>query len=431
MDTRAMTPTLDVAAPAETAPAPAPVSPRPGRRPRLRFWKLLWLTVVASLAVFNGWWYWRDHRPLPDRTTLSARLSQGKYHEVERALREYLRRSPRDGEARMMLARSLAGRKDFVACARTLHEVPSWWPTKVEALLREGQAYLQIDRAKDAETAWLQAAQDDPLHPVSSALYHDVCQELLTLYAIEDRWEDAFPVMWMAYEHAQPVDHAVLLMMRLRSEIERVAPKETVVHLRKYVAADPTDWEARRALARAELQLGRSDQAAHQFEACLTGRRDDVRAWRDYLAMLHDQGDLDAFLTLLAKPPPSADAEPETWQYRAVAHERAGDWKAASDDYEKAIELNPFVPKYHYRLAMAQERLGLRNQAKIHRERNKEMNEARAQLRTAYFDYFSARDDQGPGAPDMAAVCRRLATICETLGWSRASQAWNRVARQP
>ena len=113
-----------------------------------------------------------------------------------------------------------------------------------------------------------------------------------------------------------------------------------------------------------------------------------------------------------------------------MAHEKAGDWKAASDDWQKAIELNPFTPKYHYRLAMAQERLGLRDQAKVHRERNKEMNEARAQLRGAYFDYFAAEDHQGPGVPDMTTVRRRLATICETLGWSRAAQAWNRLARQ-
>ena len=57
----------------------------------------------------------------------------------------------------MMLARTLAAAGDYLGCARELHEVPYWWPQKAEALLREGQSYLLIDRAQDAERAWLEA----------------------------------------------------------------------------------------------------------------------------------------------------------------------------------------------------------------------------------------------------------------------------------
>jgi tetratricopeptide (TPR) repeat protein len=419
---------ISVDVPSEVAARPV----RPVRKRRLGWlaFKLVATGMAAGALGFNGWWYWRDHRPLPAMATIFDWVTREKYAEAENALREYLRRSPHDGDVRMSLARSLAARGDFKGCARTLHKVPAWWPSKVEALLREGQAYLQADRAKDAEAAWLEAIKDDPLHPLSLALYHDVCQEILKLYAIEDRWEDAFPVMWTAYDHANPVDHPVLLLMRLRCELERVAPKETLVHLRKYVTADPTDWEARRAMARALLMIGQHAEAARDFEACIKGRPDDVRAWRDYLAMLLDQGDLETFRSVLEKPPPSADTEPETWLYRAVAHEKTGDWKGAADDWQKAIDLNPFMPKYHYRLAMVQERLGLREEAKIHRQRNKEMNEARAQLRTAYFDYFALLAKNEPDSAAMAAACRELARVCEVLGWSRAAQAWNQLARQ-
>ncbi len=61
---------------------------------------------------------------------------------------------------------------------------------------------FMIDRAKDAEHAWLEVIKDDPLHPVSPDIFHDACQELLKLYAIEDRWEDAYPVIWTAYDRA-------------------------------------------------------------------------------------------------------------------------------------------------------------------------------------------------------------------------------------
>ena len=119
----------------------------------------------------------------------------------------------------------MAGRGDLLACAQQLHAVPHWSPEKPEALYREGQSYFEMNRAKDAESAWQNLIKDDPLHPISAELMHDGCQALLKLYAIEDRWEDAFPVIWTAYDHAVAIDRPVLLAMRMRTELERVAPR--------------------------------------------------------------------------------------------------------------------------------------------------------------------------------------------------------------
>src|SRR5262249_55545915 len=141
-------------------------------------WKLGGALLVTGLLAWNGWWYWRDTRPVADLRTISDWIARGQTVKAESALREHLRRSPRDGEVRMMLARVLATRGDLVGCAGQLHEVPYWWPDKFEALHREGQSYLMADRAKDAEHAWLTLIKDDPLHAVSSDLFHDACQEL-------------------------------------------------------------------------------------------------------------------------------------------------------------------------------------------------------------------------------------------------------------
>jgi tetratricopeptide (TPR) repeat protein len=424
----------DVAAPSERPLAPdtaVPVTAVHGRQKGTRARALAGTCLLVGLTAFNAWWYWRETRPLPDVNSISDWMRREQYTRSETALREQLRRSPHDGEARMMLARVLALRGNLLGCARELHEVPFWWPRKAEALYREGQSYMMIDRAKDAEAAWLELIKDDPLHPVSTDLLHDACQEMLKLYAIEDRWEDAYPVIWTAYDHADAVDHPFLLAMRMRSELERVAPTESIGILKRYIAATADDWEALRALARAELALGLRAEAASHFQACLKGLPDDVRAWRDYLTMLLEQGDLDAFLALLEKAPKSAESEPETWMFRGVAREKTGDWQAAAESFHKAIALNPYIPKYYYRLAMTEEHLGLREEALGHRGRTKEMNEARAQLPVAYSDYFAAREPVKPGAPEMAATCEHLAAICQTLGWSRAAQAWSSLAVSP
>ncbi len=222
-----------------------------------------------------------------------------------------------------------------------MHEVPFWSPAKAEALYREGQSYIKIDRAKDAEASWLELIKEDPLHPISADFFQDACQELLKIYAIEDRWEDAYPVMWTAYDHAAPLTMGTCSRCGCGPKWNESHPRSRSKSSSAYVAASADDWEALRALAHAELALGRPAEAAHHFQECLKGRPDDVRAWRDYLAMLLEQGDTDSFLALLEQAPKSADTESETWMFRGVAREKAKDWKAASEHFRKAIELEP------------------------------------------------------------------------------------------
>ena len=62
------------------------------------------------------------------------------------------------------------------------------------------------------------------------------------------------------------------LIMRMRAELERVAPKESIAQLRRYVAALPDDWESLRALARAELALGERAVAERHFQRLHQGQ---------------------------------------------------------------------------------------------------------------------------------------------------------------
>jgi tetratricopeptide (TPR) repeat protein len=281
---------------------------------------------------------------------------------------------------------------------------------------------------KDAEAAWLAVANDDPLHPSPADISHDASFELIKLYAAEDRWEDVHVILWQAYERASPADYMALLYMRVRSELERVAPDETIKKLERYVAADPTDWEALRALAKAESALGRGVEAGRHFQACLKGQPDDARAWSDYLNLLHAQGDMDTWSALLAKVPPSADSEAEIWKFRGLRKERAGDWAGAASDYRAALERNPYITAYHYRLAMVEERLGCRDEAAKHRKQADQLREARSQLLPAFTDVIDAQEHRASTAPNLPVSIRRLASICETLGWTRLADAWYKLA---
>ena len=98
----------------------------------------------------------------------------------------------------------------------------------------------------------------------------------------------------------------------------------------------------------------------------------------------------------------------------------------AASHFRKAIDLNPFLQKCLYRLGMAEGRLGFQEQAVVHRRKSTEMNETRGRFPAAYSAYFAAREPE-----NAATAARRLAGICDVLGWARAAQAWGRVADAP
>ena len=178
------------------------------------------------------------------------------------------------------------------------------------------------------------------------------------------------------------------------------------------------DLEALRALARAEQTVGETADAERHFRECLKKRPDYVRAWHGCLALLLEQGELERFLAILAVAPGSADADAETWYFRGIASEKAGDWSAAASHFRKAIELNPFLQKCLYRLGMAEGRLGLHDQAVVHRRKSTEMNETRGRFPAAYSAYFAAREPGGA-----ATAARRLAADLRDagMGASRSS----------
>jgi tetratricopeptide (TPR) repeat protein len=389
---------------------------------------LLVTSLILGEIAWNAWWYWRDTWPVADLRLIEIWIGNREYGPARKELQEHLRRAPHDGAARMMLARVLAARGNLTGCTRELQRVPAWWPQKAEARYREGQAYLLMNRARDAEAALLAVIDADPLHPADPAVFHDASQELISLYATEDRWDDAHVILWKVYDRATPADRPTVLAMRIQSELERIAPAESVKRLRPYVAADPADWEARRALANAELALGQRSEALRDLRDCLDARPEDPRVWRDYLTMLQSLGELDAFNAALDRVPTGAEIEPELWVFRGQARERAGDWTTAAAHYRQALELNPNLLNAHYRLATIEGRLGHSADAAAHRKRWQELREARSELRQAFGTYFDAQKRLPNDSPELLASLQRLASICQTLGWSRAAEAWSRLA---
>ena len=421
-----------VAAPPTDDPAPPAlgrVEARPtraGRVARLGSW-----TLVLALFGLNGWWAWEDARPVVGLKVIAAWLRRGHHDEARAALRDRLRRSPYDGEARILLAQALAARGDVIGCAEQLHRVPSWWPGKREAQYREGQAYMEANRAHPAEAAWLACLEDDPLHPTPLVYVGDARRELLKLYAEQGRWDEFRDVVWRAYDLADPIGPVRLLVMLLRAELERIDPQIVAVTMRRYVAVDPDDWESRRALGRNEQLLGHHDAATRHFRACLAARPDDPRVWRDWLSLLYEEGDGGGLAAAVARLPATVGGDAEIAKYRGLVRERAGDLPGAAAAYTDAAQLDPFQQAYQMHLVRVEARLGHRDRADAHLRAAEPLRAARAELRDAYVRYVDVTNRPHPDRAELSAATARLADLCRTLGWIRAAESWTRLIPHP
>lgn len=390
-----------------------------GRRRGRWAWSLAYWLVVIALIAGNGWWLARDLRPAPEPLRIDALLRQQRFAEAEAELRELVRRSPDDGQLRMLLGRAVASQGRLVEMAEILEGVPYWWPNKGEALFLQGEAYNQAGLARRAEAAWKACAAEDPLHPVPEKFYLTAVESLIEIYAMQERWEEAREQAWACLDRVAPDQRLNVVFMLLRTRVQRVAPEARAPRLRRFVAADPEDLESRLALARAEAALGHPEEAERQLAIALEQQPEDVTAWRDRLSMLNERGDTKALAAAVAELPASVEEDGEIWKFRGLAARSAGQIERAATCFAKAVESRPFDEQAHYQLALAQRQLNRRPEAEASLARYKELGEARSKILAAYEEFSNAHAAPDRDPARIRKATEDLAAICRTLGWER------------
>jgi hypothetical protein len=394
-------------------------------------WKWVRWTTLLGLIGLNACWSWRDSRLLPDLKTIELLISQQRDADAEQALRMRLAYSQHDGDAHALLAKIYGQRRDMLACARELGQIPFWWPSKGKFLLMEATAYKQIDRMRDAESAWQAVVKHDPMHPIDRKYVTAAMMDLLELFAVESRWADAARLIWSEYDRIDdPHDREALLVMRMRTELERIMPAVAAAKLRKYIAADPEDWAARRALAKVEAMLNNGDEARRLLVPCLEHQPEDPRGWADELTVLSDLGDLEALRQTMAHVPAAIAGDPSFLRFRALLAERDRNWLEAARLYERLTQLRPWERENLYHLALVETRLGRAAQAQEHRQRSESMRAARVELNDAFQKVLDIRRLDAPSSEVKAAI-DRLARVCRALHWTRDADAWERLSPSP
>ncbi|HET8552986.1 MAG TPA: tetratricopeptide repeat protein [Gammaproteobacteria bacterium] len=169
-----------------------------------------------------------------------------------------------------------------------------------------------------------------------------------------------------------------------------VARAET--EFRAALAADPTAYGAREALAALLNQQGRMKQAMQLF---VTGMRVDPmhreRFARAYARLLVAHNQVAQAMTILKDTLPPAAQAPEHYAFLAALQERRGQHQAAVTNYAKALAVRPAQGRWWAGLAVAYDQL---------RERDK-----------ALAAYQRARDAGGLGVTLATYVNQRISAL--------------------
>lgn len=333
----------------------------------------------------------------PARLREEARQNaiEGRWTDVEKRLRQIEEPSADDYHLLAIASQSRGADEEAL---EFLAKIPRSSPPGAQAAVLQGQIALQRGRARQAESAWLEALDLDP--SLTSAR-----KGLVRIYSLQLRREEQLRQLAILATGSAPRLDLILNWCISRGEI--VKPSEAVPYLEEFVAADPDDWQSKISLAdalRRQAQL----ESAKELLASVPENPPPARAIRARLSL--DCGDLDETSRLLDEGPVD-DATLALLRARlallkkdamaAVKHARLAD-TARPDDLETL-----FVLSQALRLA----------------GRTVEADEVGVRLQ-AHQELRSCLKMVAEGVQDNVDMYRRIAEGCSAVGLRAEAIAW-------
>jgi tetratricopeptide (TPR) repeat protein len=387
---------------------------------RGRSWRL-GASIVAAIVLMTVLCAWL-FRPQPTLSGVVERLASGHYDAVEGQLLAYLRASPQDQVARLMLARASVDRPDpkpelALEQLGGIRPPDRRWAAQVKSI--EGEARFLQRRYDRAEAAWLEALQLDPK-------IAEVGWGLLTLYALQGREDESRRLALRLFEvEPDPHDRVQLLLQLIRHDAHAIAPGSVVHELGPVVRANPADLRSTLALGLALVHDSKIDEGLALLDRAVASHPDDPEVWDAYLTALVDAGQVEPLAGALDRLPRPLDDDARFDAARGWLAVQRRDWGTAVRAYRRAWEARPTDVTLAYRLRLALRSDG--QQAELERlaPRLRAAAAAREKLRGLYDRIDSLPDLGRVPYPDLY---RDVAATLEPLGRGDEARAWLRVA---
>jgi tetratricopeptide (TPR) repeat protein len=286
--------------------------------------------------------------------------------------------------------------------------------------LQEARACLALSKAAQAERSLRAAIADDVSDPEPWRL-------LLEILRVEDRIVEAQRLGWEGYDQVEASGRSTLLReltLALLAELPDELVRST---LRRWVAADQTDIDARVALLQriaAQPRAADPDRPSllAALETILLEHPDHVGAREALVSALADSGELDRGRDILAAWPQSSH-DARYWRLRGrweLEYDHRADQAVAA--LRTALVELPHDWRSWYRLARALHTLRPGRESTEAALTTSRIREVLDPLT------LGPRLDSSFDQIDNPAACAQLALICERAGLNRLATAWRAQA---
>lgn len=277
--------------------------------------------------------------------------NQGQHQCAAQAFASALKLEPSSAKFSYLLGLNLYAAGQTEPAADALQQSIQFNPTSLQAHLLLATVLGQLRRAQEAEAQWRAALDIDP----SSALALDgLARSLLTsrqyaavvqLLRPAAHDENLALDLAIAYDHTGKLDEATAVLTQA-------------------LAAAPSSLTLVNALALAYIKQDRHQDAASLLEKQYALHPDDTETQLDYFRVLVVNEEREKALplgkTLLAKLPHDFNV----LYLNGVLEREGGDYAAARDHLEEAVQLNPNHPDCRYNLGVVLARLNQSTQAR-------------------------------------------------------------------
>jgi tetratricopeptide (TPR) repeat protein len=312
---------------------------------------------------------------------------------------------------------------DWSAALRAWGAFNATSAARAATLLAEARAALSLGRAAQAERSLRRAIAADPAAP-------DPVKVLLEILRVEDRTLDARQMAWESYEHLPAESRREVLGDLTTALLADMDDEVARSFLKRWIAADPSDVDARVALSQRIAAQPRADDPDRsvrldELEAMVAEHPDHLGAREALVTALADAGEPDRGREVLdAWPGVESDRDARYWRLRGrweLEYDRHPD--RAESAFRRVLEEFPQDWRSWAGLSRALTRLGRPDDA---RGAAAAVGRIREVLEPTT---FTPRIYEDIHHLDEPRVLRDLADLADHAGLARLAAAWRAEAQ--
>ena len=379
------------------------------------------LPIVGGLGliVARGW-----NTPSTSSNALDppeALMRAGRFADAERLLRVHHERHPDDDRARLMLAQAIQdGPQPNPRRVLELLDAPLRLDARRRALglLFLGKAWGDLGGHVQAEAAWLNALNLDPLIPEAGFA-------LLSLYDTQGRDKEARALALRLNEtEPDPRDRVLYLLELIRKEVHPIDPGSVAQVLAEAVSQFPDDMHSTLAVGLNQVRASLPDAGLATLQAALERWPDRVEPHVAWLKALEDAGRIEAIPQAVEQAPESVKADPRMARFLGRVAQDRRDWPLAHALYLKASREDPGDSEVLYRLGRVLQLEGDPSAGEIQRRIDRML--AARERQVALYKEIGTLPNLG--VQPRPGLDQELARLREDLGRLDEARAWHRQA---